>query len=218
MTATLTRRVVGQPIHESLVTSAVARSASGLFAPGTGRTLYSACEVDLGIGRPDHVFVAVSPGTLSARASHEIRFDSLTEARVLAEELGFERSGCSAAHAQSVRLRLRRRGLLSPVVTQMLLRTELESLIVEAKVTDWKSGLRQLNRTSWLTHRSAIAMPSPFLGRVSESFTAANRIGLIEVDTVEGNAEWRQHAPRSAIPLSARLWLAEIALREALAV
>lgn len=114
--------------------------------PGRGYGLIVLDEVELGVGRPDVVILSLSGAALRAWIDRGLRLQNWTEARVLAGAID-PRERVSAAvgheHVRVIERRLRFRGwdgrALRPAVR--------EAYLLEAKVTDWRTGLVQL------THR-----------------------------------------------------------------
>ncbi len=213
MTAQLLERRVGIPIHEKAITDTITISANLLLKPGSGRRLFVSEEVEIGVGRPDVVLIAASPAALRARIERNLRFHNLTEARVFVDSLGLHESGYSSSHRKAVQRRLEARGLFERDAIVLLMRSTVDSLIIEAKVQDWRCGINQLSRTRSLAHRSAIAMPVELIHRVPDNAVSANRLGIISVDSSEGSALWLRAAPAHPISLGSELWLLEIAVR-----
>ena len=182
MTTQLLERRVGIPIHEKAITDALTISANSLLKPGSGRRLFVCDEVEIGVGRPDVVLIAASPVALRARRERNLRFHNLTEARVFVDSLGIHESGYSSSHRKAVQRRLEARGLFERDSIDLLMRPTVDSLIIEAKVQDWRRGINQLSRTRSLAHRSAIAMPVEAIHRVPDNSVWANRIGIIGID------------------------------------
>lgn len=213
MTAQLLDRRVGFPIHETAITDALTTSANSLLRPGSGRRLFVCEEVEIGVGRPDVVLIAASPAALRARRERNLRFHNLTEARVFVDSLGLHESGYSSSHRKAVQRRLEARGLFERDAIDLLMRSTVDSLIIEAKVQDWRCGINQLSRTRSLAHRSAIAMPVESVHRVRENAVSANRLGIIGVDSPKRAALWLRAAPAHPISVGSELWLLEIASR-----
>lgn len=204
---------VGVPVAEKLLTEAVCRSADELLRPGSGRSLMVLEEVELGIGRPDLMLLSASRRGLEARARAGLRLTSLTEARVLAALKLGRSPGISQGHLRRVTKRLEAAGWIRPdgyirdvppVVAQ--------SIVLEAKLRDWRGGLHQLARTRWAAHYSALILPASHQGLVSRVALRNNRLGLL---VIHGESLRWQIRPRSR-PLSwlGEVWLAELAIRQ----
>ena len=88
-----------------------------------------------------------------------------------------------------------------------------DSLIVEAKVSNWRRAVSQLARIRDSAHRSALALPADCVGRVGRPFLKKNQLGLLAVDT-RGGVTWRRGSPRRELSLAADLWLVELAIRQ----
>jgi hypothetical protein len=93
---------------------------------------------------------------------------------------------------------------VSPAVSQ--------SLVIEAKVKDWRRGIGQLTRTRWAASRSALLMPHDRMRLVPTNQLIYNRLGLLTES--DGDIRWQRKGGQSA-PLTAlaQLWLAELAAR-----
>jgi hypothetical protein len=203
---------VGTPGAEAMLTTAAARSAKDLLSPGAGRSLFLLTEVEIGIGRPDLLLLTASSRAVLARAAHGLRLQNWVEARVLGSWLtGNEMTGVSREHAASVAKRLQGRGWT-------LARAErgvplvADSLLIEAKVSSWKSGLAQLARTRRMAQRSALLLPQTANRLVERQRLERGSVGLLVFDPGSG-IRWQKKAPSRAISPAARLWLGELAIR-----
>lgn len=201
---------VGVPRAESTLTDAVLRTARLLLRPGPGRSLFMLTEVELGIGRPDVLLMTGSMNAVCSRAKTGPRLHNWTEARVLAAWANRDLAhGVTPAHATSVRRRLKGRGwrihedALRPLVS--------DSLLIEAKVRDWKRGIRQLSRTRHLVQRSALLVPRNSIARVDRRWLTHGSLGLIALD--EGGLRWERKGRRHKVSPAANLWLSELATR-----
>jgi hypothetical protein len=205
---------VGVPKAEALLTQALLANAAQVLQPGPGRVLLPLTEVELGRGRPDVLLVVVSPGGLRGRAAHGLRLHNLTEARVLAGAIEGYEGHHSRGHERSVQARLHERGWLkkdgTPYAWPDL---PVESTLLEAKVKDWRSGVAQLSRNRWVSNRSALVLPESRARNVPQALVRHNGIGILVVDEV-GGTSWRVRPSRRPLPLVARLWLAELGLRQ----
>jgi len=186
--------------------------ASELLRPGPGRSLYLLSEVEIGIGRPDLLFLAASSSAVRSQARLDLRLQNWVEARVLGSQLtSNEMTGVSRKHALSVAKRLRERGW---TLTKAERRLPLvaDSLLIEAKVSSWKGGLAQLARTRRMAQRSALLLPRAANQLVSRQRLGQGSVGLLLFDPAEG-IKWQKKAPRRSVSPAARLWLGELAIR-----
>lgn len=186
--------------------------AARLVTPGVGRSLYVLTEVEIGIGRPDLLFLTASSAALAARRRRDLRLQNWVEARVLGSWLtNGTATGVSASHVSAVSRRLRERGWTVEEANSAH-SLVADSLVVEAKVSGWKGGLAQLARTRRLAHRSALLLPATGNHLVDRQRLERGRIGLILFDPDVG-VSWRRRAPRRSVSPAARLWLTEQAVR-----
>jgi hypothetical protein len=201
---------VGAPSAESQLTRAAVAQTDQLMKPGPGRSLFVLTEVELGIGRPDMLLMAASPGALRARQARGLRLHNWTEARVLAAHLtNRETAGVTRSHALSVGRRLAERGWGG---VRRVNSVHVESLLIEAKVADWKRGLRQLARTRRLAHRSALLVPRSLRHLIDRSVLTHGNIGLVTVDA-GFRLRWERKGRARRLSPAADLWLTELAIR-----
>jgi len=210
------RNQVGVPVEEALLTAAALDQASIIVRPGSGRILIRLTEVELGLGRPDIVLIATSKTGLVARAECGLRVANLTEAQILVaahERTSFRHS---AGHVTSVTRRLRRIGWLDSN-NQMpeLPRLVSQSVLLEAKMRDWRTGIQQLARTTWVAERSALLIPEDVERLIPRMALKHNRLGLV-VRRANGQLSWRLHARARRSSLLADIWLTELAIRHLL--
>jgi hypothetical protein len=203
---------VGTPGAEAALTRAALEAASELLPPGPGRSLFLLWEVEIGIGRPDLLFLAASSSAVRSQARRDLRLQNWVEARVLGSWLtGNEMTGVSRQHAASVTKRLRERGW---TVTKAKRRLPLvaDSLLIEAKVSSWKGGLAQLARTRRMAQRSALLLPQTTNRLVARQRLKQGSVGLLLFDPEVG-IKWQKKAPARSVSPAARLWLGELVIR-----
>lgn len=207
------RSSVGQPIAEAGLTSAVLQHARTLVSPGPGRVLLTLSEVELGLGRPDVVLLTASLTGLAARARQGLRLANLTEAQVLVSVDGRLATQHSESHVRTVTRRLAENGWLTRTgQLRAVPRLVAQSLLIEAKVRDWRNGVGQLTRTRWVAQRSALLVPAATSHLVPRAMLRHNRLGLI-VERSDGSLRWEVRTrPRQLSPL-ADVWLTELAIR-----
>lgn len=204
------RPSVGTPGKESELTANAASNAARLLRPGTGRSRYLLHEVEFGIGRPDILLLVASPAALRRRRNLGLRIQNLTEARVLGGRVGGGTfKGITSQHAAAVERRLQGRGWSTSEATRALV---ADSLLIEAKVADWKRGIHQLARTRPFVHRAALLMPSAAQHLPNRQMLSRAGIGLLTMDE-RSTLGWRRKGRRRPLAPSAQLWLDELALR-----
>lgn len=198
---------------ETLLTAAALEQSAALVEPRPGRVLVALSEVELGVGRPDVLLLTASKNGLLARARHGLRLGNLTEAEILASVHEGRRSKHSDSHVRAVTRRLRALGWL---VRGDALRTTprliAQSVLIEAKVRDWRTGIGQLARTTWVAERSALLVPRNVERRVPKALFQHNGIGLI-IQRSDGTLAWRLRGRARRISLVADLWVTELAIR-----
>lgn len=201
------------PKAEARLTDALVKNAAQVMQPGPGRVLVPLTEVELGLGRPDVLLVVVSPAGLRGRSAHGLRLSNLTEARVLAGAIDQTTGHHTRGHERSVQARLHERGWLKKDGTPYAWPDwPVESTLLEAKVKDWRSGVAQLARNRWVSSRSALVLPEARAQNVPEALVRHNGIGILVVDD-SGATKWSVRPRKRPLPVVARLWLAELALR-----
>ncbi|MDQ3573619.1 MAG: hypothetical protein M3404_01655 [Actinomycetota bacterium] len=200
-------------MDETLLTTAALGQSRALVQPGPGRVLVTLSEVELGVGRPDVLLLTASKNGLLARARHRLRLGNLTEAEILAAVHEGRRSKHTASHVRAVTRRLRALGWLVPGDRlRMTPRLISQSVLIEAKVRDWRTGIGQLARTTWVAERSALLVPRDVERRVPKALFQHNGIGLI-VQRSNGALAWRLRGRSRRISLVADLWVTELAIR-----
>ncbi|MCY3951359.1 MAG: hypothetical protein OXG69_02290 [bacterium] len=203
---------VGVPVAERALTEALDEFAPGILAPGPGRSLIHMREVELGTGRPDAVLVVVSPAGLEARREKGLRLPSLAHARVLESIRTGAPSGYSRRYSIQLMKSLHEIGWLTRR-NQVRTPTSLvaSSLVVEAKISNWRRGIGQLAKARWASHDGALLMPMENQHRVSRAALRHNRLGLLVArpDIVE----WQVRSKPVELRWMADLWLAELAIR-----
>jgi hypothetical protein len=204
--------IVGTPGAEASLTNAAIKGANDLLRPGPGRSLFLMTEVQIGIGRPDLLFLIASSSAVRARSNYGLRLQNWVEARVLGSWLtSNEMTGVSRQHAVSVAKRLRERGWTRPRAERGL-SLVADSLLIEAKVSSWKSGLAQLARTRRMAQRSALLLPKTANRLVERQRLKRGHVGLLVFDPDAG-IRWQKKAPSRSISPAAHLWLGELAIR-----
>jgi hypothetical protein len=193
------------------LTQAAIDGASTLVERADNVALLALTEVELGIGRPDVILVAAEPAALSLRRAVGLRLANLTEALVLDAPCVVDALASAAtAHGRRVVRRVADRGWFGLVTRGPIIQT---SLLLEAKVSAWHMGVRQLSRVRWAAHRAALVLPHDVAHRVRAEHLRRPGVGLLAVDEA-GELTWRRQAPTASLPFYVDAWLAELALRE----
>ena len=203
---------VGVPVAERALTEALDVFASRILPPGPGRSLIHMREVELGTGRPDAVLVVVSSAGLESRLQKGLRLPSLAHARVLESIRTGAPSGYSRRYSSQLTKSLQEIGWLTQrnqvrEVTNLVAR----SLVVEAKISDWRRGIGQLAKARWACHDGALLMPMDKQHRVSRTALRHNRLGLLVARSEK--VEWRIRSHHVELRRMADLWLTELAIR-----
>lgn len=204
---------VGVPLAERALTGALEDLAHSVLPPGPGRSLVHLREVELGTGRPDSILVVLSTAGLKARLRADLRLATLAQARVLESIRNGTASGYSPSYVSHLKNLLLDKGWLKrnlqvTDVPNLIYR----SLIVEAKISNWQTGICQLAKSRWASHSSALLMPTSTQRRVSRRSLSHNRLGLLVEDN--GIINWRIKSPSRELRWMADLWLTELAIRE----
>lgn len=185
-----------------------------LMSPGRGREIVALTEVGLGVGRPDLLVLAVSRRGLEKRALEGLRLRTLTDAEILAASEEAVRSRHSQSHERATLKHLTTLGWSATGDARRTApRLVHDSLLVEAKVSDWRAGLGQLARARWSAHRAALAVPTIAAHRVPRVTLDRNSIGVITVEPETGDTAWRRKSRSRRITRAADLWLTELAIR-----
>lgn len=201
---------VGLPTHESRLTRAAIEGAHDLLQQGELATPLVLSEVELGIGRPDVMLLAIDHQRLSLRMAAGLRLGSLTEAHVLqAASAADALSQAASVHLRGLVRRLDRRGWFDLPTRDSVV---ANSLLLEAKISSWQQGVRQLSRVRWASHQAALVMPEDAVGRVMPERLRLPEVGLISVDHA-GRLTWRRPSPSAELPFYVDAWLGELALR-----
>lgn len=209
---TTTTQGVGIPLAERRLTSALDVAAPRIVAPGAGRSLIHLKEVELGTGRPDSILVAISSAGLQARHRAGLRLPSLAHARVLDSILTGKPASYSSSHVSQLTRSLRELGWISDSRhVRSVPRLVDQSLTVEAKMSDWRTGIVQLSRARWASHQAALLMPPETQHRVPRRTLRHNRLGLLVLH--QDDVQSRVRAPNVDLRWVADLWLTELAIR-----
>lgn len=207
---------VGHPTHESELTSALLAAPGAFVRPGTGRQTFLITEVPFPAGRPDVVAAVVSPALLARRARLGLRLANFTEARVLAALIqGTVPGGISHDHARAVARRVEALGWME-ALRHSVVRAASDSLLIEAKRSEWRKGISQILRNRRQIHRAALLIPSDSARLINESSLRRADCGLIVFDRERRQLSWAFQGKAREPSLAADLWLAELAIRATL--
>ena len=207
-----TSKAVGVPVAESELTSALQEQTGSILAPGRGRSLVLLWEVDLGIGRPDALLLSLSLSGLRARSRAGLRLPSAAHARMLAAIEARRSTGFSSGHERQLTAELRANGWTTHAKrVRGVSNLVWNSLVIEAKMSDWRGGIFQLARVRWAAHSAALLMPNETQHRASRKALRHNRLGLFVYrdSTIVGQIE----PPAAPLSRMADLWLTELAIR-----
>lgn len=214
----VSRPPVGVPIHETALTDAVTRLAYSMLPPGRGHGLQALVEVPTGVGRPDVLLVAFSVSRLRAWLRRAPPLKSYSEARVLAASIlapsrpVWESVGLTKAHGQRVMKLLRTRGWFDESGALLVGPMVKDSLLIEAKMSHWQSGLAQLVAVSRYANSSALLLPADKTRLVNRATLKRNGLGLIAHDP--DGVRWVRRPRSRPLHLGANLWLSELVARE----
>lgn len=213
LSATTGGIAVGRPKAEAVLTNSLLRATQQLLRPGRGRELFVLPEVELGVGRPDVLLMAISRNAVEARRKKQLRLRTLTEAEILASWLEGRESRHSEGHVRATLARarlsgwIRESGHLSAGVGLVA-----DSVLIEAKISDWRTGINQLARARFGAHRAVLVMPEGSTHRPPRPSLEKNRIGLLTVRP-DGSVGWVRRSKPSRLSTAADLWLVELAIR-----
>lgn len=205
---------VGVPVDELSVTHALARQASAILPPRRGFGLFVFAELNSDHGRPDMALIAMSPSALRARLRQGMRLNTASEARVLAALWSGRDTRYTDSHVRSIRARLADCGwpLGEDDATPDKYRIVRESIVIEAKVADWRSGVRQLARSRWMANRLALAVPKDSVSRIGQRTLNMYKMGLIAT-SADGSVVSVRKGRRQKLSLAGDLWLSELGIR-----
>ena len=221
MQALSSANLVGLAKQEQTLTTAAAAGASKILQPGRGRRLIVLEEVELGTGRPDLLLVTCAPTRLDVRRQSGLRITNLTEARVLAHLLALPEDaqtvtppgGITSGHYRHLRNRLSNRSWLTPSGRGEAVRpAAFESLLIEAKVANWRGGLLQLLRNQRAASSIALLVPTSVNYKVDRALLQRYGVGLLLFDPSKG-VTWQRRSRQRALTRARELWLAELAIR-----
>lgn len=204
---------VGLPKAEAEITEALLRHLPKLLTAGRGRELIALTEVGLGRGRPDLILLAASRRGLEARQRSGLRLRTFTDAEILTAAHAGVTSRHTPGHERATLRYLTSIGWRPERTLDSIPRLVSDSILIEAKVNDWKSGIAQLARARWSAHRGALALPTGTIARVSRSMLRKNRLGLLAIAQEDQQVAWRRQAPARTLKRAADLWLSELAVR-----
>lgn len=201
---------VGEPRQELALTNALALSLPRLFRPRPGRTSFVLFEPEIGRGRPDAVVVQMSSAALQSFRRRHLRVPHLTAARSLVVSASHGELGISQSYLRQLRTAEFSADWSDTAILHAsgLIR---DSLAIEAKVKDWRRGLRQVAAFRPYAHRSALLLPDPVAQRLDSSGLAVYTSGLMSERG--GQVEWLHPAPRRELDAGVSLWLLELIIR-----
>lgn len=204
---------VGVPKAEAILMKSLLAASRDLLPPGRGRELFVLPEVELGVGRPDALLVAVSRSAINARRQRGLRIRTLAEAEILGAWFDDAPSRHSKGHVRSTLARARASGWMQGSSrSRAKAGLVADSMLIEAKVSDWRTGINQLARARFSSHRAVLAMPEGSTHRPSRPALEKNRVGLAAVRG-DGGITFVRQPKRRQLSTAADLWLVELVMR-----
>ena len=197
-------------MHEQRLTEATVAAAADLL-PGCG-SLIVVREAKVGIGKPDLILMRVDLPRLALRRAAGLRLSNYQEAVALrafrdgrADDLAL-----SASYVRRLKRTLVDRGWfdlgdMDKAITH--------SLVVEAKLTDWRRAVGQLAQVRWAASLAALAVPHRLAPRIPSSVLERRGMGIIAVDDL-GSTAWSRLSEPDDLPFELDGWLGELAIRE----
>lgn len=193
---------VGVASHESQLVAAVAPWTSKLLQASSGASTLLVPELGTDHGLADLVALALPPAWLSRR--RRINVPPITQRRLASIVVAFRRGERLSEPALERRVRhssdgfrdairmLEEIGALRRHRGKLGLRTvfgerPLDSVAIEVKVSDWRSGLAQSAMYGLFSHSTYLALPTQVAMRVklSKGLLAANGIGLLGIEDTD---------------------------------
>lgn len=204
-----TRRV-GEPIHEVRLTASLEGSIGRLVKPGPGRSVFVVAEAEAPIGRPDVAVVVVAQGVVSRYMNSGVRLPNVTAAKLVLTRDDSLNPAAVTDHRARVRKELERSGW-TYAQARRLSSAVRDTLAVEAKVRDWRAGLRQVTRFRRDFSCSALLLPSRPASAQFDEALGMYGCGLLVED--RGRIRWDREAQRIEPPNWANLWMLELVAR-----
>lgn len=201
---------MGVPKHEKKLVDAAQKYVSHILRPGPGRSVFLLLEPEVYAGRPDLLFIVASTRGIDAFRRAGLRLPSPVAAQALDEGLGSKSLGISSSYASSLRRSLSRQGWTHERA-RAAARLVSDSLVIEAKMKDWKRALEQAAKLKPTAHRTAILMPQAAAVNVATKSLELYDVGLIALD--DRRPIWLRDGGTAAPNLGRRLWLLELLLR-----
>jgi len=203
-------RRVGEPIHEVRLTASLEASMGRLMRPGSGRSLFVIAEADAPIGRPDVAAVVVAQAVVSSYIGAGIRLPNVTAAKLVLAPRDQVGTVAVTEHVVRVQKYLERAGWTYERARRLASAVH-GTLAVEAKVRDWRAGLRQVTRFRRDFSRSALLLPSRPENAQFEGALSVYGCGLLVEDG--GYIRWEREAQIFDPPNWANLWMLELVAR-----
>ena len=205
------RRRVGTPVAENVLTDAITMHLDILLPVCDDAERFHLRWPDIATGIPDAVVVNVATDLYASWCTAAPPLASLSECRVLGAKVDQRRSPYSPGHENRLWRRLSDAGWSVAVAAGLLSGDPVRSsLVLEAKVADWRRGVGQLSRYRWIAHSAALVLPEAVAHRVPERALAHNRLGLA---VVADGLRWRRRAPQQRVAPEGSLWLLELLRR-----
>ena len=215
-----TTRAVGIPVDEVVITEAVIAQHRRLMPPGRGYQTFVLEQAQTTEGRPDIIFVVASPRSirwytrsvprLKSKAECEVISTMMTQRLASTPSAVSARLGVSERYVASVMRDMQQRGMTVDVA-ERISKIVRNSLVIEAKVRDWRRAIWQAHRFSGMMDMVAIAMPKDAKALIDSAYLQRIGTGLLCVDG--DKTEWSVRPAKLNVSVGSRLWLTELVAR-----
>lgn len=208
-----TRTAVGVPVAEKRLTDQLVAQVARLYPPGAGRSVYLIPEAGTHRGRPDVIVVHASPIGLATFASTGLRLPNPAAAHAITTTSD---DAVPASITTGRIRRLRQEMKLAGWTHSTALRAARLihfSVAIEAKVHDWRQGIRQVSHWGAVAHRRAVLMPQARLLNVPPRVLETYDIDLL-AETTSGRIEVTRKGQSVEPDPGTRLWMLELLVRE----
>lgn len=204
------RSPVGVPVQEQRLTEATVATAGDLL-PGYG-SLVVVREAAVGIGKPDLILMRVDLERLALRRSAGLRLRNYQEAVALRafREDRADDLALTKGYVRRLKRTLVDRGWFELADRDTVI---LHSLVIEAKLNDWRRAVGQLAQVRWAASLAALVVPHRLAPRIPSSVLERRGMGIITVDDL-GSTVWSRPSEPDVLPFELDGWLAELAIRE----
>ena len=206
------KRRVGVPKGEAALTGLLPAAAETLTGGGHGVSVVCIAEAEIGTGVPDALLVVLPRSVLQSRRNAGPRIASLAHARALGALRSRTHAPYSDGYCRKLENDLRDAGWPVETLHRDGPGCGVESsLVVEAKMSDWRRGVFQLSRYRWAAHRGALLVPAHVAANVAPAALRHNRIGVLVPDGE--TVRFEVPAPAAALGWATHQWITELAVR-----